>query len=139
MLTANRLEKLMELENSLRDQYQEQLDSKSKEIERLLAEKESLKADLQATIDKQLESIKDLSVKATANDRVEQQNRELSNRAEKHLAEITELKKRVKTLQREMVEIKEENKTLTQYDPVRMRKNLDANKKKLAEKTKAND
>ena len=139
MLTANRLEKIMELENSLRDQYQGQLEAKDKELEELRAQLEKLKTDMQATIDKQLASIKDLSVKATANDRVELQNRELTNRSEKQLGEISELKKRVKSVQREIVELRDENKTLTQYDPARMRKNLDANKKKLAEKTKAND
>ncbi len=139
MLTANRLEKIMELEENLRAQYQEQLDAKSAEIERLVAEKAALKSEMQATIDKQLENIKNLSSKVTANERAEQQVRELTNRSEKQLAEITELKKRLKTIQREMAEVKEENKTLTQYDPARMRKNLDANKKKLAEKTKAND
>ncbi len=139
MLTANRLEKIMELEDNLRGQYQAQLDAKSAEIESLAAKQAELKTELQGTIDKQLESIRDLSVKATANERVEQQNRELSNRSEKQLAEISELKKRMKTLQREMATLREENKTLTQFDPARMKKNLDANKKKLAEKTKATE
>ena len=34
---------------------------------------------------------------------------------------------------------REQLKELTQYDPRRMKKNLDANKKKLAEKTRANE
>lgn len=139
MLTANRLEKIMELETNLRDQYQQQLDEKTAEIDALQAEKTKIKTDMQVTIDKQLEQIKALSGKANANERVEQQNRELSNRSEKQLTEITELKKRLKTLQKDMATVTAENKTLTQYDPARMRKNLDANKKKLAEKTKAAD
>ena len=139
MLTANRLEKVIELEDNLRGQYQEQLDAKTAEIDNLLTKQAKLKTELQATIDKQLETIRDLSVKATANERVGQQNRELTNRSEKQQAEISELKKRMKSLQREMAELRDENKTLTQYDPARMRKNLDANKKKLAEKTKANE
>lgn len=139
MLTANRLEKIMELEDNLRTQYQDKLDAKDKEIEALTAEKDKLKADMQSTIDKQLEQLKALSGKAAVNERAEQQNRELTNRSEKLQAEASELKKRLKTVQREMVEVKEENKKLTQYDPARMRKNLDANKKKLAEKTKAVD
>lgn len=139
MLTANRLEKVIELEDNLRGQYQQQLDAKTAEIDKLLTKQAKLKTELQATIDKQLDSIRNLSVKATANERVEQQNRELTNRSEKQQAEISELKKRMKSLQREIAELRNENKTLTQYDPARMRKNLDANKKKLAEKTKANE
>jgi len=139
MLTANRLEKIMELEENLRSEYQEQLDAGTKEIERLTAEREAMKTELQATIDKQLESIKELSAKAKVNERAEQHNRELTNRSEKQQAELGELKKRVKTLQRDLAEVRAENKTLTQYDPARMKKNLDAGKKKLAEKQKANE
>ena len=36
-------------------------------------------------------------------------------------------------------EAREQIKVLTQYDPVRMRKNLDANKKKLAEEAATNE
>ena len=39
MLTANRLEKIMELEENLRSEYQDQLDAKTKEIERLTGER----------------------------------------------------------------------------------------------------
>lgn len=142
MLTASRLEKIIELENDLRAQYQEQLDNQQAEIDRLTKQNEEMEAKqakLQDTINTQLEQIKELSAKATANERVEQLNRELSNRSEKQVAEIAEQKKRIKTLQKDLAAVREENKTLTQYDPVRMRKNLDANKKKLAEKTKANE
>ena len=142
MLTASRLEKIIELENDLRAQYQEQLDKQQAEIDRLTQQAEEMvakQAKLQETIDTQLEQIKDLSAKATANERVEQVNRELSNRSEKQQTEIAEQKKRIKTLQKDLAAVREENKTLTQYDPARMKKNLDANKKKLAEKTKAND
>ncbi len=52
---------------------------------------------------------------------------------------MTTLKKRVKTLQKELASERERISTLTQYDPARMKKNLDANKKKLAEKTAANE
>ena len=142
MLTAGRLEKIMELETQLREQYQEQLDSKTAEVDRLSTRETELQATvdkLQGTVDTQLETLKDLSEKATANQRVEQHNRELSNRSEKQAAEIGDLKKRVKTLQKDLEAVRAENKTLTQYDPARMKKNLDANKKKLAEKQKANE
>lgn len=135
MLSVNKLEKVIELEEQLRGEYQSQLEKKSTEIETL----RKSQSDLQATIDRQLETITDLSGKATANQRVEQLNRELTNRAEKLQEEVTTLKKRLKTVQKELAEERAENKALKQFDPARMRKNLDANKKKLAEKTRANE
>lgn len=135
MLTANKLEKIMELESNLRTEYQQQLDAKSAEIDRLTARE----SELQATIDKQLETITELSGKATDNQKVEQRNRELHNRCDKLLAEIADSKQRVKTLQKDLAAVREENKALTQFDPARMKKNLDASKKKLAEKTSAAD
>ena len=55
------------------------------------------------------------------------------------VGEIAELKQRIKTLQKDLAAVREENKALTQFDPVRMKKNLDASKKKLVEKTAAAD
>ena len=40
MLTANKLEKIIELEDNLKGQYQEKLDAKSAEIAELIKEKE---------------------------------------------------------------------------------------------------
>ena len=139
MLTANRLEKIMELEENLRAQYQDKLDARDRELDALRAEKDKMRAELQATIDRQLEQLKELSGKAAVNDRAEQQNRELTNRSEKQATEIADLKKRVKGLQKDLQEVREENKVLNQYDPPRMKKNLAANKKKLAEQTKSID
>ena len=139
MLTANRLEKIMELEENLRAQYQDKLDARERELDALRAEKDKMRAELQATIDRQLEQLKELSGKAAVNDRAEQQNRELTNRSEKQATEIADLKKRVKGLQKDLQEVREENKVLNQYDPPRMKKNLAANKKKLAEQTKSID
>lgn len=135
MLTANKLEKIMELESDLRAEYQQELDKKTAEIDRFTA-KES---ELQAAVDKQLETITELTGKATDNQKIEQRARELHNRSERLVAEIAELKQRIKTLQKDLAAVREENKTLTQFDPVRMKKNLDASKKKLAEKTSAAD
>jgi len=135
MLTANRLEKIMELEQELRSEYQQQLDDKQAAIDAALADK----ADLQATIDKQLETIKELTGKAGDTQKVEQRNRELHNRADNLQGEIAELKQRLKALQKDLNAVREENKALNQFDPARMKKNLDASKKKLAEKQKAND
>ena len=139
MLTANKLEKIIELEDNLRSEYQAKLDAKSADIERLQKELADQQERLQATIDRQLETITDLSEKATANQHVEQLNRELNNRSEKLQDEVASLKKRVKTLQKDLASERERVSTLTQYDPARMKKNLDANKKKLADKTAANE
>ncbi len=142
MLSLNKLEKVIELEERLRNEYQDQLNAKTREIDGLVASQAELQATVetqQATIAQQLETITDLSTKATANQRVEQLNRELNNRADKLQAETTELKKRVKSLQKDLAEERTENKSLKQFDPARMKKNLDASKKKLAEKTRANE
>ncbi|MEZ5501692.1 MAG: hypothetical protein R3E50_03170 [Halioglobus sp.] len=135
MLTANKLEKIIELEDNLKSQYQAQLDAKTAETQGYIKEREQL----QATIATQLETITDLSTKATVNQKLEQQNRELHNRSENMKEEVAAQKQRAKALQRELVEAREQIKALTQYDPARMKKNLDANKKKLAEKTSANE
>jgi len=135
MLTASKLEKIMELEANLRAEYQQQLDAKTVEIDRLSARE----SELQAAVDKQLETITELTGKATDSQKAEQRARELHNRSERLVAEIAELKQRIKTLQKDLAAAREENKTLTQFDPVRMKKNLDTSKKKLAEKTRATD
>jgi len=142
MLSVNKLEKVIELEEQLRAEYQNQLNQKTAEIDSQAKKQAELQATIdsqQATIGQQLETITELSSKATANQRVEQLNRELNNRSEKQQDELTDLKKRVKVLQKDLAEERAENKTLKQFDPARMKKNLDATKKKLAEKTRAND
>jgi chromosome segregation ATPase len=139
MLTANKLEKIIELEDKLRAEYQSKLDAATAELDRTRQELADQRQQLQATIDRQLETITDLSEKATANHHVEQLNRELNNRSEKLQDEVGTLKKRVKTLQKELAEARDQIKALSQYDAQKMKKNLDANKKKLAEKTRANE
>jgi chromosome segregation ATPase len=142
MLTVNKLEKIIELEDQLRGEYEEKLAARDRDI----AELNKLQAEMQvtidkqkATIDKQLETISELSGKATLNQRSEQLNRELNNRSDKLQEEVGSLKKRVKTLQRDLAQEREENKQLKQFDAIKLKKNLDANKKKLAEKTRATD
>ncbi len=142
MLSVNKLEKVIELEEQLRAQYQDQLDEKKAQIENYASKEAEMQATIdaqKATIAKQLETISELSTKTQANDRMEQENRELSNRAGNLQDEVTELKKRVKTLQKDLATERSELKALKQFDPARMKKNLDANKKKMAEQTKAND
>jgi chromosome segregation ATPase len=135
MLTAKSLERIMELEDKLRAEYQIQLDGKTTELETASQEKE----DLRAVIAKQLEQIQTLSGEATANKKIEQLNRELNQRCENLQEEITTLKKRLKSLQKDLAQERAELSTLKQFDPAKMKKNLDANKKKLAEKTTATD
>ncbi len=142
MLTLNKLEKVMELEEQLRAEYKSQLDEKAARIEELENKQAELRetADKhQTTIEKQLETITELSGKSTDSQRLEQLNRELGNRSDNLQEEVAAMKKRVKTLQKDLAEVREENKALKQFDPARMKKNLDATKKKLAEKNKAAD
>lgn len=135
MLTAKNLERMIELEEKLRAEYQVQLDEKSAEIEAAVKEKDAR----QAVIDKQLEQISSLSTEAGSSKRTEQLNRELNQRCENLQEEAATQKKRIKGLQKDLAQEREELKTLRQFDPAKMKKNLDANKKKLAEKTAAND
>jgi len=135
MLTTKNLEKLIELEDKLRTEYQSQLDAKTAEIDTLTKEKEQQKERL----DTQLKEISTLSTSATANKHTEQLNRELTSRGENLHEEVTTLKKRVKSLQKDLAQERDELKALKQFDPKKMKKNLDANKKKLAEKTKSAD
>ncbi len=139
MLSINNLEKVIELENTLRAEYEGKLEAAQAELERVKREQAEQQKQLQATIDQQLETIRELTAKATANQQVENSNRELENRSDKQQERITTLKKRVKDLQMDLANEREQLKELTQFDPKRMKKNLDANKKKLAEKTSANE
>lgn len=135
MLTAKNLERMMELEERLRSEYQSQLDAKSAEIAGLAKKLE----DQQAVIAKQLEQISSLSVGATDTKRLEQLNRELNHRCERLEEEAATQKKRTKTLQKDLADERARVKELTRFDAVALKKNLDANKKKLAEKTAAAD
>ena len=133
MLTAEQLEKIIELETNLRAEYQSKLDTKSAEIESALKKV----ADLQATIATQLQTITDMSAKASVNQKLEQQNRELHNRSENMKEEVAAMKLRVKALQNDLAKEREQVNELKKYDPIKMKKNLDDNKKRLAEKTSA--
>ena len=135
MLTTKNLEKLIELEANLRSEYQVQLDAKSAEIDRGNKKQE----EQQAIIGKQLEQIASLSIKATENKRISQLNRELESRSEKLQEEVASQKSRLKALQKDLAAERTEVKTLKQLDAAAIKKNLHAGKKKLVEKTAAND
>ena len=135
MLTTKSLERVIELEDKLRTEYQVQLDAKTAEIEQGTQKCEQQKG----VIEKQLETISTLSTQATANQHLEQRNRELHSRSENLQDDVTKQKQRIKDLQKDLAAERAEIKALKQFDPAKMKKNLDANKKKLAEKTAASD
>jgi hypothetical protein len=135
MLTAKNLERIIELEDKLRTEYQAQLDAKSTEID-LSVKKQG---EQKVIIAKQLEQIAAQSIQATENKRIEQLNRELNSRSERLEEEVATQKKRLKDLQKDLAEERTQIKALKQFDAPTMKKNLDTGKKKLAEKTKAND
>ena len=141
-LTLNNLEKLMEMETQLRGEYQPKLDEKDAAISKLADSKTALEtriSELEKTIATQLTTITELSGKSKDAQALEQRNRELHNRSENMKEEITAAKGRVKALQKDLAAERAELAELKKYDPQRLRKNLDANKKKLAEKTDAAD
>jgi chromosome segregation ATPase len=141
-LTLNKLEKLIEVENKLRGEYQQQLDAKDATIAQLNSDKATLESklsELENTIATQLATITDLSGKSGNNQALEQRNRELHNRSENMKEEVATVKSRIKALQKDLAADRTELAELKKYDPQRLRKNLDASKKKLAEKTTAAD
>ena len=141
-LSLNKLEKLIELETQLRDEYQQQLDEKDASISDLTRDKAALEskvAELQQTISTQLATISEMSSKSSETQSLEQRNRELHNRPENMKEEVAVAKSRLKVLQKDLAAERAEVAELKKYDPQRMRKNLDASKKKLAEKTTAAD
>jgi chromosome segregation ATPase len=141
-LSLNKLEKLIELETQLREEYQQKLDAKDTAIAELNQDKTAIEAkvaELEKTISTQLATIKDMSGKSSDTQALEQRNRELHNRSENMKEEVTAAKSRIKALQKDLTAERAELAELKKYDPQRLRKNLDASKKKLAEKTTAAD
>jgi uncharacterized coiled-coil DUF342 family protein len=91
------------------------------------------------TIATQLATITEFSSKSKDIQALEQRNRELHNRSDKMKDEVATVKSRVKELQKDLATERAELAELKKYDPQRLRKNLDASKKKLADKTAAAD
>lgn len=141
-LSLNKLEKLVEMETQLRGEYQQKLDAKDASITQLSEGKVALETrivELEKTIATQLTTITELSGKSKDAQALEQRNRELHNRSDKMKEEVATVKRRVKELQKDLAAERAELAELKKYDPQRLRKNLDASKKKLAEKTKTGD
>ncbi|MDA7839455.1 hypothetical protein N9A55_01640 [Luminiphilus sp.] len=141
-LSLNKLEKLVAMETQLRGEYQQQLDDKDLSITQLSDGKTALEAritELEKTVATQLATITELSGKSKDAQALEQRNRELHNRSDRMKEEVATIKGRVKELQKGLAAERAELVELKKYDPQRLRKNLDASKKKLAEKTKTGD
>ena len=141
-LTLNKLEKLIELETQLRGEYQQQLDDKDISIAQLSVDKTALESQIserEKTIATQLATITEFSSKSKDIQALEQRNRELHNRSDKMKDEVATVKSRAKELQKDLAAERAELAELKKYDPQRLRKNLDASKKKLADKTAAAD
>ncbi len=142
MLAAKNLERLLEIEAELKEQYEDKLKAKDEEI----AKAEAQQSELQATIDKQKASLvkqqqEMMDLKSADNDtkRLEQVNRELMSRTAKLQEELEAQKKKNKVIQRDSQADRTELKELKQFDVKKMKKNLDANKKKIAELNSSND
>ena len=141
-LSLNKLEKLVAMETQLRGEYQQQLDDKDLSITQLSDGKTALEAritELEKTVATQLATITELSGKSKDAQALEQRNRELHNRSDRMKEEVATIKGRVKELQKDLAAERAELVERKKYDPQRLRKNLDASKKKLAEKTKTGD
>lgn len=137
-LTLNKLEKLIEIEGKLRGDYQQQLDEKDDAISQLRSDKLALEgklSELEVTVSTQLATISDLAGRSSETQALEQRNRELHNRSENMKQEVATVKSRIKALQKDLARERAELADLKKYDPHRLRKNLDASKKKLADKT----
>ena len=122
--------------------YQQQLDDKDVSIAQLSVDKTTLEAQVterEKTIATQLATITEFSSKSKDIQALEQRNRELHNRSDKMKDEVATVKSRIKELQKDLAAERAELAELKKYDPQRLRKNLDASKKKLADKTAAAD
>ena len=82
MQIARNLEKFIAIEDKLRTEYRAELETKTAELERCQQELATLRQQLQATIDRQLETIAELSGRDTANQHAQQLNRDVSSRTE---------------------------------------------------------
>lgn len=141
-LSLNKLEKIIELEATLREEYQHKLDEKDESINALTHDKAALERkvdELEQTVATQLKTITEVSAKSQDKQALEQRNRELHNRSDNLKEEVAVIKARLKALQKDLAAERSELAELKKYDPQRLRKNLDASKRKLADKTNAAD
>lgn len=135
MASADQLEALIKLESDLKSQYEKKLTAERYKTEEQL----EAKAKLQSTIAQQAAEISALKAGGTDLKRIEQENRELKNRADNIKNEFESLRSKAKATGKEMIELKAELKQLKQLDAKKIKKNLVETKKKLEEQRTAND
>lgn len=135
MASAEQLEALIKLETDLKTQYEKKLTAERYKLEAL----EESQKKLQATIAQQAAEIAELKTGGGDLKRMEQENRELSNRCDKIKAENDAQRAKAKGAQKELIELRKEIKDLKQLDAKKLKKNLVDTKKKLDEQRKAND
>ncbi|MCP3906925.1 MAG: hypothetical protein GY712_02800 [Oceanicoccus sp.] len=135
MASAEQLEALINLESNLKAQYEKKITAERYKTEEQL----EAKAKLQATIAQQAAEINQLKSGGTDIKRLEQENRELTNRSENIKNEFDALRAKNKAAQKELGNLKSEVKDLKQLDAKKLKKNLVETKKKLEEQRKANE
>lgn len=135
MASAEQLEALIKLETDLKTQYEKQLTAERYKLEAL----EEAQKKLQATLAQQAAELTEFKNGGSDLKRLEQENREISNRCEKLKAENESQRTKAKGAQKELIELKKELKDLKQLDAKKLKKNLVDTKKKLDEQRKAND
>ena len=135
MASAEQLEALINLESNLKAQYEKKITAERYKTEEQL----EAKAKLQATIAQQGAEINQLKSGGTDIKRLEQENRELTNRSENIKNEFDALRAKNKAAQKELGNLKSEVKDLKQLDAKKLKKNLVETKKKLEEQRKANE
>jgi chromosome segregation ATPase len=135
MSVVQNLEALIKIEDELKAKYETKLAELAAEIDAGIKKHEAL----QNIIGEQQKKINELTDGSSETKRLEQLNRELNNRADNLQEEVDAQKKRVKAMRKELTQEREEVKKLKHLDAEKLKKNLVANKKKLAEKNTAND
>lgn len=134
MASAEQLEALINLETNLKNQYEKKLTAEQYKVEAHL----ETQSKLQAKIAEQAGEITKLKSGGGDLKRLEQENREISNRAENVKNELEAQRNKAKAANKELIALKSEIKDLKQLDAKKLKKNLVETKKKLEEQRTAN-
>ncbi len=134
MASAEQLEALINLEANLKSQYESKLTAEQYKNEAHL----ETQTKLQAKIVEQAGEITQLKSGGGDLKRLEQENREISNRAENIKNEFEAQRNKTKIANKELIALKSEIKELKQLDAKKLKKNLVETKKKLEEQRTAN-
>ncbi|MFT7130599.1 MAG: hypothetical protein ACI89U_002723 [Gammaproteobacteria bacterium] len=134
MSAIDKLEALMKLELDLKAQYEKKMTAERYKLEESIVSQTKL----QATVVDQAAQISDLKARGSESKRLEQEIREINNRAEKLKLEGDAQRKKTKLALKELNELKTIVKNLKQLDAEKLKKNLVNTKKKLEEQRTAN-